>query len=77
MNDETYPHGVISSEHDHPKYGPTLLGLLAKQGPGFHPVREMEKMYNDPETPSQLKKRLQKGLTAYGRVVVQDPKSRD
>jgi hypothetical protein len=77
VNDETYLHRVISSEYDHPKYGPTLLGLLTKQGPGFHPVREIEKMYNDPEIPPKLKKRLQKDLTAYGRVVVQDPKPRD
>ena len=60
-------------KHDHPKYGPALLELLRERWPGFHPVREMEKMYNDPETPPKLKKRLQKDLTAYGRVVAQDP----
>jgi hypothetical protein len=29
----------------------------------------MEEMYHDPETPPELKKRLQKDLAAYGRVI--------
>jgi hypothetical protein len=33
----------------------------------------MEKMYHDAQTPPKLKKRLQKNLAAYGRVVVQTP----
>jgi hypothetical protein len=40
-----------------------------KRWPGFHPARAMEEMYHDPETPPELKKRLQKDLAAYGRVI--------
>jgi hypothetical protein len=64
-------------KHDHPKYGPALLELLAQRWPDFNPLREMEKMYHDAQTPPKLKKRLQKDLAAYGRVVAQDPKPRD
>ncbi len=56
-----------------PGYGPTLLELLNERWPGFHPGREMEKMYHDPKTPPKVKKRLRQDLAAYGRGVGQDP----
>jgi hypothetical protein len=60
----------MPSKHDHPKYGPALLELLRERWPGFHPVREMEKIYSDPEIPPELKKRLQREITAYTRAAV-------
>jgi hypothetical protein len=71
----------MPSKHDHPKYGgrragtpnkpePSLLALLNERFPDFHPVRTMEEMYNDPETPPELKVRLQREIAAYTRAAV-------
>lgn len=55
-------------KHDHPQYGgytSPLLQMLQERWPGFHPLREMEKMLNDPKTPPKVKKSLRKDLAAY------------
>jgi hypothetical protein len=52
-------------KHYHLKCGPALLALLDERWADFCPVCEMEKMYNDPETPPELKKRLRRNIDAY------------
>jgi hypothetical protein len=59
---------------EHLKYGRRLLELLDERWAGFCPLCEMEKMYNDPETPPKLKARLRKSIAAYTGVGVSSRK---
>jgi hypothetical protein len=54
---------------------PSLLALLDERLAGFCPLCEMEKMFNDAQTPPKLKVRLRKDLATYTGVAVSPRKT--
>jgi hypothetical protein len=61
-------------ECEHLKYISPTLALLREHYPGFCPLCAMEKLYNDAQTPPELKKRLRRQIDAYTGVGVSSRK---